>query len=140
MSTVLGDAGSKDKAIRYLETRRAAAATGPVNSVRGPADWVAGLEGMALRFVPFNGGVGPGQLAWLRSTLRAARDAYEHVVVFTHVPVCPLSCPRETTLMWNFDEVLSALHDDGGDAVVAVFAGHAHKGGYAVDTHGIHHR
>jgi hypothetical protein len=32
------------------------------------------------------------------------------------------------------------MHVDGGDRVVAYFAGHAHQGGYMIDTHGIHHR
>jgi manganese-dependent ADP-ribose/CDP-alcohol diphosphatase len=31
------------------------------------------------------------------------------------------------------------LHDDGDGCVVAVLAGHLHRGGYAVDEQGVHH-
>ena len=44
----------------------------------GSGDWAAGLDGEAARFVPFNGGVGPAQLAWLDACL--ARPAARKVL------------------------------------------------------------
>ena len=32
-----------------------------------------------------------------------------------------------------------AVREEGRGAVVAVFAGHLHRGGYAVDEQGVHH-
>ncbi len=40
----------------------------------------------------------------------------------------------------SLQEVLDVLHTAGAGCVAAYFAGHAHKGGYTVDSHGIHHR
>lgn len=37
-------------------------------------------------------------------------------------------------------EVLDAMHTDGGGHVLAYIAGHAHQGGYNTDAAGIHHR
>ena len=43
-----------------------------------------GLNGMAKRFVAFNGGVGPLQLEWLRRTLDEARAMQQTVIVLSH--------------------------------------------------------
>jgi manganese-dependent ADP-ribose/CDP-alcohol diphosphatase len=100
----------------------------------------AGLKGLASRFVPYNGGVGLAQLGWLRHTLTMARIGGEHVVVFGHIPVLPGSCQSNKTVLWNYEEVLAALHEEGRGCVIAYIAGHAHKGGYKVDDFGVHHR
>ena len=48
--------------------------------------------------------------------------------VLTHLPIyAPAASTR--TLMYDCDEVLRILHEDGGGRVVAVLAGHLHRGG-----------
>eukprot|EP00995_Heteronema_vittatum_P011574 NODE_7263_length_410_cov_155.609418_g5616_i0.p1 GENE.NODE_7263_length_410_cov_155.609418_g5616_i0~~NODE_7263_length_410_cov_155.609418_g5616_i0.p1 ORF type:complete len:111 (+),score=32.49 NODE_7263_length_410_cov_155.609418_g5616_i0:33-335(+) len=42
-------------------------------------------------------------------------------------------------IIYDFEETLGILHTAGKGAVVAVLAGHSHRGGYAVDSAGIHH-
>lgn len=101
-------------------------------------DWEAGLDGLARRFVPYNGAVGEAQLDWLARTCRDARERKQRMVVFTHVPICPGAC-QDSTLLWNYEEVMHILHSDGYGVVVAVFAGHDHRGGYAIDAFGVHH-
>ena len=56
------------------------------NDVSG-GDWFRGLTGPGRRWVPFNGGLGAEQLAWLRQELRAARREGERVIVLSHVVV-----------------------------------------------------
>lgn len=107
------------------------------NDVLGVSDWSKGLVGRNKRWMPFNGGVGPRQLAWLRSTLLEAEKDDERVIILTHVPICPGSA-SDVTLLWNYEEVLSVLQKRSG-TVVAVFQGHDHEGGYHLDTTGIHH-
>lgn len=48
-------------------------------------DWFRGLTGPGRRWVPYNGGLGAEQLAWLRQELRAARREGERVIVLSHV-------------------------------------------------------
>mmetsp|Transcript_71194 Transcript_71194/g.230454 ORF Transcript_71194/g.230454 Transcript_71194/m.230454 type:complete len:390 (-) Transcript_71194:149-1318(-) len=103
----------------------------------GTADWFNGLPVDKHRYVPFNGGVSVEQLDWLEAVLQAAGSEGRHVLVFTHVPLyTPATKPK--TLVWNCEDVLSALHRHK-EAVIAVFAGHDHDGGYAVDPSGLHH-
>ena len=71
----------------------------------GPCDFFEGLEGPSLRFVPFNGGLGDAQLAWLAATLEEAGDA--PVVVFSHLPVFAGSNRRETRTARCLHRVLS---------------------------------
>lgn len=100
-------------------------------------DWAAQSPPGKARYTPLNGGVSHAQLAWLRGVLASAKEEGRSVLVFSHVPVYePASGPK--TLVWNGDEVLEALHEFR-DSVVAVFAGHDHCGGYAVDAAGLHH-
>jgi manganese-dependent ADP-ribose/CDP-alcohol diphosphatase len=52
-------------------------------------DFFTGLErDEDMRFVPFNGGLGEGQLQWLREELRAAKSRGDRIVVMSHVPMC----------------------------------------------------
>jgi manganese-dependent ADP-ribose/CDP-alcohol diphosphatase len=106
------------------------------NDCTGSTDWLAGLEGVNRRWVPFNGAVSPTQLAWLSGELDAALGAGERVVILTHVPIQPDSC-GPSTLLWNYQEVKEVLHAAG--CVVAVLCGHDHDGGYARDSQGVHH-
>lgn len=97
----------------------------------------SGLAGADRRFVMFNGGVGEEQLRWLDSALRRASRRRECVVVCSHLPLHP-GAASPAGLMWNYEEVLAVVHRHG--CVVACLAGHDHKGGYAVDARGVHHR
>ncbi|CAL5004737.1 unnamed protein product [Urochloa decumbens] len=98
----------------------------------------AGLQGTDRRFVMFNGGVGGAQLRWLDGVLRGAARRQEKAVVCSHLPVHPRAASH-TGLMWNYEEVMAVVRRHG-DCVVACLAGHDHKGGYAVDDRGVHHR
>ncbi|KAK3124103.1 hypothetical protein QOZ80_8AG0640470 [Eleusine coracana subsp. coracana] len=98
-----------------------------------------GLDGTARRFVMFNGGVGQAQLRWLHAVLRRASRSGERVVICSHLPLHPAAA-SVTGLMWNYDEVMDAVHEHGEGCVVACLAGHVHRGGYAVDERGVHHR
>ena len=88
-----------------------------------------GEEGPALRFQPWNGGLGQEQLAWLAATLEEAEGAGEQVVLLTHLPVCP-AATTHISLLWNYEEVLEELDRRRG-TVLAVLAGHDHSGGVA---------
>ena len=43
------------------------------------------------------------------------------------------------TVSYDCVDALGILHGEGASCVVAVFAGHSHKGGYAIDHRGLHH-
>ena len=108
------------------------------NDVLGdrPCNFFEGLEGDAMRFVPFNGGCGPVQIAWLRDVLFAARTRGDVVVVFSHLPIFHEAASWRN-VAFDAPEVLGELQASGN--VAAVFAGHSHRGGYAVDETGIAH-
>lgn len=106
---------------------------------RTPGNFFAGLTDEAsYRYVPFNGGLGAEQLAWLRAELRRAVGRGDRLVLFSHVPI-HAEASSSRTLVYDADEVLQLLHDEGAGHVVAVIAGHLHRGGYARDDAGIHH-
>lgn len=88
--------------------------------------------------MPFNGGLGAEQLEWLRETVSAAAERGDRVVVMSHVPMLA-AASSERTLLYDADAALDVLRDAGRGAVVAVLAGHLHRGGYAVDELGVHH-
>mmetsp|Transcript_12187 Transcript_12187/g.17563 ORF Transcript_12187/g.17563 Transcript_12187/m.17563 type:complete len:409 (-) Transcript_12187:20-1246(-) len=98
-----------------------------------------GLRGLKQRFVAFNGAVGSAQLEWLRTTLRMAKSNKEKVIVLSHQPILPGSS-SPLCLIWNYNDVLQILRQYSC-TVMASFAGHAHRGGYARDRKsGIHFR
>lgn len=97
----------------------------------------AGLVDVERRFVKFNGAVGEKQLQWLDSVLQDASKLNQRVIVCGHVPMNP-GVASKVALLWNFDEVMSILHKY--DSVKVCLSGHDHKGGYFVDSHGVHHR
>lgn len=94
-----------------------------------------GLLGLEQRFAEFNGAVDETQLLWLSRTLENASVKNEKVLIFTHIPIHPESCPP-SCLLWNYDEVLKLLFTFS-DNVRAVFSGHAHTNGHSY-SHGIH--
>lgn len=81
---------------------------------------------------PWNGGIGPQQLAWLNGQLQAASRAGQKVIVFCHYPVYPAAAHN----LWNDTELIGVL--EAHDCVVAYINGHNHAGDYAVH-HGIHY-
>ena len=74
---------------------------------------------------PWNGAVGPAQLAWLGRTCAEARTAGRKVVIFAHHPVFPANEHN----VWNAAEVLAAL--DRHPNVIAWINGHNHAGNFA---------
>ncbi len=86
-------------------------------------------------FADYNGGIDPEQLAWLRDVLSKAAGARERVAVFCHNPVLAEASSR-AHLLWNHEEVLVAIK--ACPAFSVYFAGHDHRGGYAVRK-GVHH-
>lgn len=97
----------------------------------------SGLEGLERRFLLFNGAVGKEQLEWLDGILQEATSLQQKVVICCHLPLDPGASTKEA-LLWNYDEVMSVIHRY--NCVKVCLAGHDHKGGHAVDSHGIHHR
>lgn len=79
--------------------------------------------------VSWNAGIGPGQMAWLKRELEAAKEAGQGVVVFNHFPVIPTGNAHN---LWNAEEVVALL--DQYPNVAAYMNGHNHVGNYG--THG----
>eukprot|EP00249_Psilotum_nudum_P014462 c24837_g1_i1 orf=894-1856(+) len=96
-----------------------------------------GLTGAERRFVRFNGGVGKEQLAWLDETLLDANACGQKVIICCHLSFHP-DATDTSALLWNYEEVLHVIHRY--ECVKVCLAGHTHVGGYALDSHGIHHR
>lgn len=96
-----------------------------------------GLVGLQRRFVMFGGGISKQQLAWLSDQLAAAEAARQLVLVCSHLPIAPDTCPP-ACLIWNYDEVLAVMRRHVG-VVVGSLAGHSHQNGYALDDWGLHH-
>ncbi|GJQ13220.1 hypothetical protein GpartN1_g5011.t1 [Galdieria partita] len=84
------------------------------------------------RATRWNGALSSTQLDWLEHELQHCR---QKVIVFGHIPLYQ-EASDAAHLVWNAEQVLDILHRY---RVVAYFAGHYHRGGYAVDAHGLHH-
>ena len=98
-----------------------------------------GLNGLKRRFVAFNGAVDKAQLEWLRETLHTAKSSKEKVIILSHQPILPGSS-SPLCLIWNYNDLLQIMRQYKC-TVIASFAGHAHRGGYARDKiSGIHFR
>ncbi len=83
------------------------------------------LQGAKVRQAkPWNGAVGPAQLAWLDRTCAEARAQRRRVIVLAHHPVFPANDHN----IWNADEVLAVI--DRHTNVVAWFNGHNHAGNF----------
>lgn len=114
-----------------------------------------GVTGLARRFVPFNGGLGGAQLAWLRGELASARAAGERVVLSCHIPLLPARVrekkiegggwltfdaleDKNDCLVYDFEEALAVVTEHA-DVVAAVFSGHDHEGSFGEDAAGVPH-
>ncbi|CAH9084820.1 unnamed protein product [Cuscuta epithymum] len=96
-----------------------------------------GLVGLERRFLKFNGGVGNEQLGWLDHVLQEANESNQKVIICSHLPLDPHASSNEA-LLWNYNEVLDVIYKY--NCVKVCLAGHDHKGGQSIDSHGIHHR
>lgn len=96
-----------------------------------------GLVGVDRRFVMFNGAVGKEQLSWLDTILRDAAERRQNVILCSHLPMDP-GAASPVGLLWNYDEVMATVRKY--KCVKACFAGHDHRGGHSIDSHGVHHR
>ncbi|KMS95336.1 hypothetical protein BVRB_009180 [Beta vulgaris subsp. vulgaris] len=96
-----------------------------------------GLEGLERRFLMFNGAVGKKQLEWLDDVLQNATELKQRVIICCHLPLDPGASTSEA-LLWNYDDVMDIVHKY--KCVKVCLAGHEHKGGYSIDSHGVHHR
>lgn len=76
---------------------------------------------------PWNGGVSPDQLEWMKRELAAADEAKQPVIVCSHHPLLP----EEGHQAWNNREVLALLR--GQRHVRACFCGHNHAGNEVMD-------
>lgn len=96
-----------------------------------------GLVGVARRYLMFNGAIGKEQLDWLESILQESEKSKQNVIICCHLPLNPEAAAPEA-LLWNYEEVMAVVHRH--NCVKVCFAGHDHKGGYAIDSRGVHHR
>lgn len=111
----------------------------PTKNEMKAGNWYGGLSGIVRRFVPFNGGVGGAQLAWLAKELQAAVAAKQRIIIFSHVPLDPHACQTEC-LLFNFPQVIALLDRHAKGHVALVLCGHDHDGGYHYDdARGIYH-
>ncbi|CAL0325325.1 unnamed protein product [Lupinus luteus] len=96
-----------------------------------------GLVGLERRFLMFNGGIGKEQMEWFNGVLQDATKLKQKVVVCCHLPLHPGASSKEA-LLWNYEEVMNLIHKY--NCVKVCISGHDHKGGYSIDSHGVHHR
>lgn len=75
---------------------------------------------------PWNGGIGPMQLAWLDRTCTDARHRGLKTILFAHHPVAP----DDSHLIWNATDVLDVIRRHRH--VVAWFNGHNHAGAFEI--------
>lgn len=121
------DHPSAIEALKFLQERN------PNTEKNSPV----GLEGLERRFLMFNGAVGKEQLEWLDGILQEATELKQNVVVCCHLPLDPGASSKEA-LLWNYDEVMGVIHRY--NCVKVCLAGHDHKGGHSIDSHGVQHR
>ena len=99
-------------------------------------DWFKDLDDSLQMFVPFNGGFGKDQLAWLQEVVKNAKDTNELCFLFSHMPLYgPAS--KSMNLPLNYPQVLEIIQQNCN--IVSVMSGHDHDGGYAIDECGCHH-
>ena len=97
------------------------------------------VKGHERRFVPYNGGLGEEQLAWMRMELADAAKAGERVLIMCHVILHPEACGG-STMVWDYPEALDVIRSpEARGCVAAVLCGHDHFGQYHCDEDGVHH-
>ena len=58
------------------------------------------------------------------------------MIICCHIPLDPDASTPEA-LLWNYDKVMDIIHKY--KCVKLCLAGHEHRGGYSIDSHGVHH-
>ena len=88
--------------------------------------------------VPWNGGVGRVQMAWLKSRLEAARNHGARAIIVGHHPLLTAaSKPNGAARAFNHEELVETI-GSYADVVAACLCGHYHWGGYTCHNN-IHH-
>jgi hypothetical protein len=79
----------------------------------------------------WNGGIGEGQMTWLRSVLSSAEERHENSIIFCHYPLYP---PDRHNLL-NNEQLLTLIKNYRG--VKMWVNGHNHDGNYGLfwDVH-----
>lgn len=109
----------------------------PNFGAKAPYNFFEGLPPHRLRYVPFNGGFGSKQLAWLMTELQEAQRRDERCIILSHLP-CYGPSASLRNLAFDADDLL-LLIGQYAELISAYFAGHRHSGGAATDPHGVHH-
>lgn len=88
---------------------------------------------------PWNGGIGPDQLEWLKKKLSDTRRGGKLAIVCGHLPVylSKEHGDRPQHVMWNPDS-LASIFRQYSDVVKAYFSGHYHQGSYSFRD-GVHY-
>ena len=85
--------------------------------------------------VPWGGGIGPTQFAWLESELKDAKEKEDRVIIASHNAL-HRDAARYQMSAWNSDAVSSLIEESG--VVKICLAGHDHPGKYLYH-HGVHY-
>jgi len=93
------------------------------------ADWMKGLSPNLMNMVPYNGGLGKEQLAWIDKQLGDAKEKGERVIMFSHNQFATTSNrPIDKTVVLDYKQFEAVLAKHVG-VTVAAFSGHSHEGG-----------
>jgi len=95
------------------------------------------VNDMNRRFADNNGAFGQEQLDWCEGVLQKAEASGERVLVAGHNPVHPLAANSLDALPWDFNALRRVL--SRFSCVKMYIAGHDHRGGYHLDSQGVHH-
>jgi hypothetical protein len=90
-------------------------ATAYLNSLKSEA---------AINAMEWNGGIGTGQLSWLKNELDKAVITNQKVFIFCHFPVFPVNVHN----LFNYNEILKVLEKYNN--IIAWINGHNHAGNY----------
>jgi len=81
----------------------------------------------------WNGAIGENQQNWLKEELDKAKLSDQKVIIFSHMPVQPLSAAHN---LWNDYEIIDIIENNSN--VVAFINGHNHAGDY-IYKNGVHY-
>ncbi len=81
----------------------------------------------------WNGAIGKNQQDWLKIELESAESLDQKVIIFSHMPVRPLSTSEN---LWNDYEIIEIIENSSN--VKAFINGHRHSGNY-IFKNGIHY-
>lgn len=101
-------------------------AAGSPESTAAQTELAAHVAARLPQAKPWNGGIGPVQLAWFDRQCTAAKTRGHQVIVLAHHPVLPVGSHN----IWNAPAVLQVI--ERHRHVVAWLNGHNHAGAFAV--------